>query len=135
MTMRLIKPILFTVLCCSLITSCDPSVDYDQIIENRSDFDLWLKNEQDPTSDSMLIPSMEETIIAGWHGLGSPSQYQLCDNYSWIDLILHVKDHDTLHVQIDVTDPTIWTYTLLDDKGHGSGVCECRLIISNADIR
>lgn len=117
------------------MVSCDPSVDYDQIIQNDSDYDIWLKVKSLYQFDSLLIPKREETIIFGEHGLGSPSQFVDCDSFISDTTELLVKDSIGLQVLVDIDHLEFWTYTLLDDKGYGSGTCECRFIISNDDIK
>ena len=119
---------------CTLV-SCDPSVDYDQIIQNDSDYDLWLKIKSLYLYDSLLLPKREETIVFGDHGLGTPLTYVNCDSFYSDTTELLVKDSTHLKVTLDIGDLELWTYSLLEKYSFGGGRCECRLIITNDDIQ
>lgn len=119
----------------SFLVSCDPSVDHDQIVQNDSDFDIWFRVKSLYQYDSLLLPKREETIIFGDHGLGSPRHYENCDYFFSDTTDLLVKDSIHMQVLVDIDSVALWTYTLLDDYGYGSGKCECRFIITNNDIK
>lgn len=119
----------------SFITACDPSVDYSQIVQNDSDYDIWLKYKTLNQYDSFLLRKRQETIIFEYHGLGSPVTYENCDSFLSDSTELLVKDSINLIVFADIDNQDIWTYTLLRDDRYGSGICECRFILTNSDVK
>ena len=123
-----------------LLCSCnpvieDPAVDYKQVIENNSDFNLLLITSRFDDVDSVIIPMEEEYILLDITGIGTIKGYRDCDTNNSGTLSLEVESSDSLAVNIDPNQSSNWQFTIFEEYDNGGGVGECRLVIDNEDIK
>lgn len=122
--------------------SCDPSVSYNKIIENNSDYDLKFKVypdslnylSQDYKTDTFVILKHTEYTIIHTSRMSQTRQYQDCNTYS-DSISCKIIDYDSLHLAIHAKDEINWKFKVLKETFGGGGNCECRLLINNDLIR
>ena len=124
------------------IISCDPGVKYDKIIQNDSDFDLLIiaypesrfSSDNLFKDDSILIYKNTVTSILEVSGLGQTFEYEDCNTYA-DSIVTKIIGNDALHLTIDLSDKSNWTFSILDRTYKGGGTCECRVKITNDMIK
>jgi hypothetical protein len=111
-----------------------------EVVQNDSDYDLWLIRFYDSTKDSLdfrdtvVIFSQQDLELSEISRLGGIYQWHNCSGRYLPIMTLQVKDQDTLQVTIDPNISENWSYIILEKDRSGGGTCECRLIISNDEI-
>ena len=119
------------------LSSCDPGVRYDKVIQNDSDHDLILTIYPDSVSrfytmyDSTIvrIPKHSEVSIAGITRLGQKREFQDCSTYA-DSIRCKVMNNDCVTLTKNVGDKSNWTFKVLQDDWGDGGICECRCIIN-----
>ncbi len=136
-----IKLPLIGVLLPFVLTSCDPNVEYQQVVQNSSEHGIWLiMHDSYPhdevyvdnyTQDSFYVAPNSETVLYAITRIGKPGEYSNCDLYA-DSITTRVEGYDTLRVTSNLNDTYSWVFREFDrDK---SGRCECRFIILDTDI-
>lgn len=136
----------FLIFVCFLVSlaSCEPNVEYKRIIQNDSDYDIWIinpfggppSNSSDcrrVTFDSIAIARKTSYSIEGGTVNQSVDFFSNCPILCLDTLNSRVHNRDSLELSISLY-PTNsdWKYAVLQPGDNGA--CECRLIISNSDI-
>jgi hypothetical protein len=132
--MKLLQFIFIASLFVTLLISCDPGVDYSRIVQNSSSYDLFLIHEFDSIYDTAIIEKNSEYSVYAWDAIGRTSEYENCHPEQLGSFSLKVIGYDSLNIVIDLNNPTLWTFSVLDKTVNGGGKCECRIIISDFDI-
>lgn len=119
------------------LVSCDPSVNYTKIIDNKSDYDLWLidSNEWVGFQDSILIPHHSSYTLLQYEDIGgNVSSFENCSFYiEDIDSITtRIDGADSLALSFPINQNAPWKYSVIKTGRNGS--CECRLLITNSDV-
>ena len=123
------------------LSSCDPAVDYAMIIQNASEYEIIIipvgtdsvwKNFEG-RSDLSMAPKLA-TVIAKNFGIGKVDEYEDCPFQS-DSFEMKISGIDSLKIDVDIYDPTNWTFDVLQNSTFGGGGCECRLIITDEDIK
>ncbi|MEM7375627.1 MAG: hypothetical protein AAF587_43950 [Bacteroidota bacterium] len=135
------RPIYFSVLIpifSLIISGCDPAVEYSRVLQNDSDYDLWVVRDSAHVRDSsLLLAGMSQTLWDIWH-IGNVGLYESCPGTEAIPepsiFSVHVKNRDSLSVKGDLHASEGWIYSILSQGPFGSGMCECRRILTNTDI-
>lgn len=123
------------------LTSCDPSIEYQQVVENNTEYDIWLRvHDSYPhdevyvdqyEQDSFFVAAKSEVVLYQIERIGKTSDYANCFLYA-DSITTRVADHDTLFVSGNLSDTYSWEF---NDYGRNSaGKCECRYTINAADI-
>ena len=132
------KNFFFLLLSIAIIgSSCDPGVQYKRIIQNNSGYDLKIYVYNDTLkscnyfydNDSFLVANKSETVLATGSKLGHAAEFENCESCA-DSIISKVVGNDTMRLTINLNDPSFWNF-----KNFHKGVCECRLIITNDDIK
>lgn len=129
-----------------LLASCDPAVDFSQVVYNDSNHDIWIKPtnfEADGyvsaslyTQDSFLIPANSQSIIFNDLILGDFNKFSDCHSPFPVDtFITRVANNDTLMVLVNMANYNNWIFVPIEKRSNRSGQCECRLIIRNSDVQ
>jgi hypothetical protein len=120
------------------LTSCDPGVSYDKIIQNDSDYDFILSVHGGFSyfydTNSFYINKHSEVVIMTTGGLGQTFQYDDCNIYA-DSLTSIIVNNDSLKIKPDISDPSNWIFKILKETYKSGGTCECRLIISDDQIQ
>ncbi|MNJ88880.1 hypothetical protein D3C87_64380 [compost metagenome] len=124
-----------------ILAACkDPGVKYNQVIQNDSDYDVWLKVYDRPDSlgtvfftvDSFFIARRSETVILERHGHKNMSQFERCRMY--LDSI-SVRAADTLlFLNKNLNSDTNYVFNEVNKNKKGGGTCECRTTFKNSDL-
>ncbi len=127
---------LFLISLITILSACDPVVSHQNIIENQSDFDLWVLRYQRFSDslgiDSLPLPALSEQIVWEGQGVGDADEFEDC--IAWMDsLQIIVVASDSLRVQVDPNLSTSWSFQIL--KSDDISETECRLKISNELIQ
>lgn len=125
-----------------LLYGCDPGVNYKRVVVNQSDQDIMIYIYQGRTlvepysykEDSLLIKKHSETIITETHRLGQVHEFENC-NSSADSIVSKIYDSDSLSLNIAINDASNWKFSRLKKSFGDGGICECRLVIYNDDIR
>ncbi len=123
-----------------IFTSCDPAVKYDRIIENQSSYDIWIYTDSSYmgyppfVKDSILIKSQQVSHIVDIHKIGRVTDFEDCTVAEGA-LAAVIDQFDSLELDLDLSSNENWTYTVIEEGTFKSGVCECRLIITDGDIK
>lgn len=123
------------------LSSCDPEVQYTQIVQNDSNYSIWIiANDSSQVQgykyekDSFLILRNSERLLFEITGLGGTSDFENCDIYA-DSLTSRIDDDDTLNLTIDLNKNSNWTFKILKNYIGRGGICECRLIINNGMVK
>lgn len=124
-----------------ILAACkDPSVKYNQVIQNDSDYDVWLKVYEKPDSlatvffavDSFLIKSKEELNLVERYGHRNMTQFERCRMY--LDSISVRAADTTLVLNKNLNIDTNYVFKEVDKNRKGGGTCECRTSFKNSDL-
>lgn len=124
-----------------ILAACkDPSVKYNQVIQNDSDYAVWLKVYGRPDStatvfftvDSFLIESKGELVLLERHGHRNMSQFERCNMY--LDSISVRAADTTLVLNKNLNSDTNYVYKEVEKNRKGGGTCECRATFKNSDL-
>lgn len=131
----MIHPKVALILClsCTFLIACDPAIDYKQIVDNTSDFDIWLIYRVNQGSDTILLPSKTETIVYSFGGIGTVLDYKNCDKLQLYNPMLSPVD-STRTILIKIDSLELWQ-PLIMATGYGGGEVECRFGIRNEHIK
>lgn len=120
-----------------LSNSCDPGVTYERVIENKTTHDIWIKTADNPylwfTQDSFSIPKNSEQIISVFSGIGQTTQFENCGMLD-SSIFGGIIDMNTLEISKDLNAQSNWAFSVLKKTFKQGGECECRLILTDADI-
>lgn len=129
---------LASLLCLSFF-ACDPALEHSRVLQNDSEFELWLVKDSASVRDSsLLLPGTSETL---WNvfQIGTLGEYESCPatagSIDPINFYLHVNGNQSLEVHVDLQESEGWVYSILSRGGFGSGASECRRLIRNDDIQ
>ena len=126
-----------------VLSSCDPGIIYNRVIENNSDHDLkvyiYRNNVSKPQEyyyekDSFLINRHENISIAKWNSIGQASEFENCDTYA-DSIVVKVVDSKTLRLTLNLNERANWTFRRIKKSLQDGGECECRIILNNNHIR
>lgn len=131
----------FTALLLILAACKDPSVKYNQIIQNDSDYDVWVRvyERTDSTAtvnftvDSFFVARKSETIILERNGHKNMSQFQPCKMY--LDSIGGRAADTLLFVNKDLNNDSNYQFNEVTKNKKGGGTCECRVTFKNSDLQ
>jgi hypothetical protein len=126
-------------------SSCEPNVQYKRIIQNDSDYDIWVLNPShipNVTSASNCAAFEFDSISVARktsYTIEVATINQLVDFFSDCPMLcldtlesnIHNQDSLELNKSLYSTNPD-WEYTVFQAGNNGD--CECRLIITNDDI-
>lgn len=117
------------------LVSCDPSTNYERIIDNQSSHDVWvLSNNDYPIySDSILILHNTKTIISSDYSIGQVSSYSNC-GFPDSTITSIIYGSDSLQVTLNFNPASSWSFNIHEEHRNGGGSCECRLVITDNDI-
>lgn len=132
---------LFSFIALVMLSSCDPGVTYHKVIENQSDYDMVLYVYPKPVErwhfeyqfDSITIYHHSEVAIAEYSSIGQNSQFEGCDTKT-DSIVTSIIGADSLRLNLNLVDSTLWTYKRIRQLARDAGECECRIVITNADI-
>ncbi|MGV3610817.1 MAG: hypothetical protein ACO1N0_07710 [Fluviicola sp.] len=136
--MKSILPLIALLL---ILASCkDPSVKYNQVIQNDSDYDVWIRVYERTDSaatvfftvDSFFVAKKSEVIILERNGHKSMDQFQPCRMY--VDSIGGRAADTLLFVNRNLNADTNYVFTEVDKNKKGGGTCECRVIFKNIHL-
>lgn len=126
-------------------SSCDTNVTYKRIIQNDSDYDIWVINPShipNATSasncgafefDSISIARKTSYTIEGATTDQSVGFFSDCPIFCLDTLESRIHNQDSLALNKSLySTNSDWEYTVFQ-AGH-NGACECRLIVNNDDI-
>lgn len=120
------------------ITSCDPGVKYDRIIQNSSTHDIIIYGygiKVDSNSiDSFYVDKYSVKSIMQYSYLGTISNFEDC-SFNYDSLSAKIMDSDSLNLLLDLNDQANWNFNVIDESFGGGGSCECRLIINDDQIK
>ncbi len=129
-----------TLLLLLTLTSCDPSVNHEFVLQNDSSYDLIVTALDSNDSfvnttlgDSASLVAGQEVSLLIYDELGSVSQYANCD-YLFRPMKVLVVGNDSLGLNFDINDNTRWNYTVISEGRSGGGACECRIVILDSHI-
>jgi hypothetical protein len=125
----------------SLLSSCSKSkISYSEAFENKSDFDILLVMEfgdvgiDSSKFDTVVLSKNEERIEHFLFGGDSFDDLDDCGHTTeWVRLF--VKDNDSLIVDIQLSNSESWNFNILKDEKYGNREAECRVVVSNSDIK
>lgn len=134
------KLFLFIAPLLALFACKDPSVKYNQVIQNDSDYDVWIKvyNRTDSaatvffTVDSFFLAKKSETIILERNGHKNMSLFNPCKMY--LDSIKGYAKDTSLILTKNLNTDTNYTFIEVSKNTKGGGTCECRTIFKNSDL-
>ena len=124
-----------------ILAACkDPSVKYNQVIQNDSDYDVWVKVYQRTDSaatvfftvDSFFIARKSETIILERNGHKNMSQFGPCKMYA--DSISGRAEDTLLTLNKDLNSGANYIFTEVSKNKKGGGTCECRAVFKNINL-
>ena len=113
--------------------ACDPTVDFNRIIQNNSDHELVYFYDQMPDEDSVYIPSKSEVIVYTDHKLGTVSSFENCDQ-GVLDIERLIVADSSRQLKFNLQDFERWEFVVIEKDAAGGGECECRLVVENEDI-
>lgn len=122
-------------------SSCDPGVDYRQIVQNDSKYDIMLIVDTAHinvhfgyTFDTLLIAKHSNVVIACEQGLGTTNGFSSCNSFN-DSVYTKIVDNDHLHLDLDLNNSSNWVFDVLDESMGGGGECECRIKITDSMIK
>lgn len=136
------KLLLFTLVLISFM-SCEPTVEYKRIIQNDSDYDIWIMNPyftgnfetscRNILLDSVAIARKTSYTLEVQTSYRSTDFFNDCPFICLDTLNTRIHNRDTLSLRTELypSDPK-WEYKAL--QAGDNGACECRLVITNSDI-
>lgn len=123
-------------------SSCDPSVQYRRVIQNDSSYDLKIsvfggnrpncKYQYD--NDSLIVKSKSELTFASYSGLGQTTEFNNCESCA-DSIVVKIVGSNALRTTINFNAPASWTFNTLRTSYKSGGTCECRLQITDNEIR
>lgn len=125
-----------------MISACDPGVKYNKVVQNDSDFDLMIyiypESKVGDGSfyeyDSLQINKHTEASIYEYNGLGQTFEFENCNTYA-DSIFATAWGNDTLDLNINLNDKSLWIFSVLDKTFKKGGTCECRVRITNDMIK
>lgn len=123
--------------------SCEPTIEYKRIIQNDSDYDIWVKN---PYYAGGFVTSCRNIVLDSIpiarktsYTLEVESSYRSVDFYADCPFVCldtfntRIHNRDTLSLNINLYPfDSAWEYKVI--QAGDNGACECRAIITNANI-
>lgn len=130
----------FIALLLILVACKDPSVKYNQVIQNDSDYDVWIRVYERTDSaatvfftvDSFFVAKKSETIILERNGHKNMSQFSPCKMY--LDSISGYAVDTLLVLNRNLNADTNYVFSEVDKNRKGGGTCECRTIFKNIHL-
>lgn len=124
-----------------VLTSCDPLVEYQQVVQNNSEYNIWLViHDSYPhdevyvdnyEQDSFYLPAHTEVVLYDVSRIGKPGEYSNCDLYA-DSITARIDGYDSLSVVHNINDTYAWVFTEYERQ---KGKCECRFTIGSEDIQ
>lgn len=113
---------------------------YNQVIQNDSDYDVWIRvyERTDSAStvfftvDSFFIARKSETIILERNGHKNMAQFSPCKMY--LDSISGRAADTTLVLDLNLNSDSNYVFNEVDKNKKGGGTCECRAIFKNIHL-
>ena len=108
-----------------LFAACDPDVHYYEIVQNDSDFDVkvLVRTKIHAQIDTLVIEKKTRKIIFSKDGPYSFNYFENCN------IILPIYFNDS----IKIIPANEWNFKIIKKENYrDGGVCECRLILTNA---
>lgn len=141
MKIKKIHLTLFTFVMTTL-ASCDPVVDYEQIIYNQTDHNIsliMLKTDSlgdKIPMDTLLISKQSEKVIYNEKGIGQVYDYAYCPGIYFTpnDYQTQINNDTLLGVDSILEMPSKWNFEVIKDSKIKGGSCQCKLIILNENI-
>lgn len=136
--MKSILPLIALLL---ILASCkDPSVKYNQVIQNDSDYDVWVRVYERTDSaatvfftvDSFLVAKKSETIILERNGHKNMDIFKPCKMY--VDSISGRAADTSLVVGLNLNSDTNYVFNEIERNKKNGGKCECRVIFKNIHL-
>lgn len=124
-----------------ILAACkDPSVKYNQVIQNDSDYDVWIRvyERTDSAStvsftvDSFFVGRKSETIILERNGHKNMDLFNPCKMYA--DSISGRAADTLLVLNLNLNSDTNYVFNEVDKNKKGGGTCECRAIFKNIHL-
>ncbi len=124
-----------------ILAACkDPSVKYNQVIQNDSDYDVWIRvyERTDSAStvfftvDSFFVARKSETIILERNGHKNMAQFSPCKMYA--DSISGRAVDTTLVLDLNLNSDSNYVFNEVEKNKKGGGACECRAIFKNIHL-
>ncbi|WMX12324.1 hypothetical protein [Aureispira sp. CCB-E] len=127
--------------------SCEKTTDYKRIIQNDSDYDIWIINPYYRALDSTNTFTECREIVLDSIAVARKTSYVLevvntnrsvdfhadCPFICLDTLETRIHNRDSLRLNINLyPSDSNWVYTVFQEGEKGS--CECRLIITNSSI-
>jgi hypothetical protein len=137
--MKNFLPVIFLLI---LLAACkDPSVKYNQVIQNNSDYDVWVRVYERTDSaatvnftiDSFFVAKGQELIILERNGHKNMSQFSPCRMYA--DSISARAADTSLVLNKDLNSDANYVFSEVDKNKKGGGTCECRATFKNSDLQ
>lgn len=125
----------------TLFFACDPGVQHSKIIQNDSDYDLFILSFPSKNSgyshkskvDSFIVLHHSSKDIYNYSGLGQTFEFEDCatflDSFS-----VKVIGSDQLKLHANLNVPSNWEFNILRKSFNKGGNCECRIKINNQHI-
>ena len=132
------KPYLLAIVIGIVLSSCDPGVSYERIIENNSSYDIWVKTSDNGypgfTQDSFLISKNSEQVISIYSGSGQTFEFENC---GMADSTIYsgIYNNDTLMISINLNGESNWIFSVLNKTFKQGGECECKLKLTDNEIK
>ncbi len=121
-----------------IICSCEPNGRFERIIVNQSSHDIWIKTDTEIyhtfIQDSIVIEKNSYAVVAKTSERHGVSGFSEC-GFPEGALTYGVLTSDTLHIQKNLNASANWTFSIIEEHFKGSGTCECRLLITDSDIK
>ncbi len=125
-----------------LLAACkDPSVKYNQVIQNTSNYDVWIRVYQRTDSaatvfftvDSFFVAKGQEVVILERNGHKNMSQFKPCKMYA--DSISGRAADTLLYLTKNLNIDTNYVFNEVNKNKKGGGTCECRTTFKNSDLQ
>lgn len=124
------------------LSSCDPGVGYNRVLQNDSQYDIELRIHKKNSSscqyvylsDSIIVDKKSEKILYSYNGLGQTFEFDNCETCA-DSIVLKVAGNPSLKSTVDLNDPNEWTFRVLKKTFKSGGICECRLIMTDNMIK
>ena len=120
-----------------LLTACDPAVEFERVIENRSSYDIVILSQDSLypayNADSGMVHAGATRVIQQFTSIGTVSKFSYC-GVGEGEIRFLVPGFDSLEVTKDPTIHDDWNYCILEVTRFQGGSCRCSLIISDATI-
>ena len=118
----------------SLITACDPGIDYCRIVQNNSDFDVKVFTAVNhyAQKDTLVIEKNTTKTIFLDSGFGTIRGHENCNIH--IDSVpMLINFNDSTKLIPDINKLNNWSFRIIKRNRFGDGgKCECRIILTNA---